>query len=317
MSLGTLEAPQDTKIRVESARSALARRAPQMLINGRWRPAIAGAVFGIDDPATGVPLATLAAGDQDDIKLAVDAARLAFREGPWSRYPASKRMALLHALADTLENQLVDLAIIESLDTGHALKSILEGDLPLGIRSLRDNAGWVTKIAGATSYQTADQPSFDYYLREPVGVVGIITPWNAPFLMALQKLSAALAAGCTVVLKPSESSEHPLALAIVEAAKARNIAFASISEFDSPTGRVALGTVEGKRIVLGNARFLTEQNIDTSSLAAAADDLRREGATAIFVSIDGQAGGAIAIADPASQPPPQRLMPCAAKASAW
>ncbi|MEJ6011665.1 heavy metal translocating P-type ATPase [Novosphingobium aquae] len=95
-----------------------------------------------------------------------------------------------------------------------------------------------------------------------------------------------------------QASEHPLALAIVEAAKARGMASAQVSDFDSPTGRGAIGTVDGKRIVLGNARFLTEQNIDTSALASAADDLRREGATAIFVGIDGRAGGAIAIADP-------------------
>lgn len=95
-----------------------------------------------------------------------------------------------------------------------------------------------------------------------------------------------------------QASEHPLALAIVEAAKTKNLALAQVSDFDSPTGRGAIGTAEGKRIVLGNARFLTEQNIDTSALAPAADELRREGATAIFVGIDGQAGGAIAIADP-------------------
>ncbi len=104
-----------------------------------------------------------------------------------------------------------------------------------------------------------------------------------------------------------QSSEHPLALAIVEAAKTRNLLLATVSEFDSPTGRGALGTVDGKRIVLGNARFLTEQNIDTASLAAAADDLRREGATAIFVGIDGQAGGAIAIADPVKPTTPEAL----------
>lgn len=104
-----------------------------------------------------------------------------------------------------------------------------------------------------------------------------------------------------------QSSEHPLALAIVEAAKARNLPLAPVSEFDSPTGRGALGTVEGKRIVLGNARFLAEQAIDTASLAAAADDLRREGTTAIFVGVDGQAGGAIAIADPVKPTTPEAL----------
>jgi P-type Cu+ transporter len=104
-----------------------------------------------------------------------------------------------------------------------------------------------------------------------------------------------------------QASEHPLALAIVEAAKARNLLQAQVAEFDSPTGRGAVGTVEGKRIVLGNARFLTEQNFDTSSLAAAADELRREGATAIFVGIDGRIGGAIAIADPVKPTTPEAL----------
>jgi Cu+-exporting ATPase len=103
------------------------------------------------------------------------------------------------------------------------------------------------------------------------------------------------------------SSEHPLALAIVEAAKARDIALSAVSQFDSPTGRGALGTVEGKKIVLGNARFLTEQGIDTAALTSAADDLRREGATAIFVGIDGQAGGVIAIADPVKPTTPEAL----------
>ena len=104
-----------------------------------------------------------------------------------------------------------------------------------------------------------------------------------------------------------QSSEHPLALAIVEAARARSLAFAPVTEFDSPTGRGALGTVEGKRIVLGNARFLTEQGIDTATLATAADELRREGATAIFVGIDAVAGGAIAIADPVKPTTPEAL----------
>jgi len=104
-----------------------------------------------------------------------------------------------------------------------------------------------------------------------------------------------------------QSSEHPLALAIVDAAKVRSLVLAQVAEFDSPTGRGALGTVEGKRIVLGNARFLTEQNIDTSALAAAADELRREGATAIFVGIDGQGAGAIAIADPVKPTTPEAL----------
>jgi Cu+-exporting ATPase len=103
------------------------------------------------------------------------------------------------------------------------------------------------------------------------------------------------------------ASEHPLALAIVEAAKQRSLAPPGVNEFDSPTGRGALGTVEGRHIVLGNARFLGEQGIDTNSLASPADDLRRDGATAIFVGIDGKAAGVIAIADPIKQTTPEAL----------
>jgi Cu+-exporting ATPase len=103
------------------------------------------------------------------------------------------------------------------------------------------------------------------------------------------------------------ASEHPLALAIVEAAKERSLALPDVNEFDSPTGRGALGTVEGSHIVLGNARFLGEEGIDTNPLASVADDLRRDGATAIFVGIDGMAAGVIAIADPIKQTTPDAL----------
>jgi len=104
-----------------------------------------------------------------------------------------------------------------------------------------------------------------------------------------------------------QASEHPLALAIVEAAKARGLPLAPVIDFDSPTGRGALGTVEGRRIVLGNARFLGEQGIDTADLATDADELRRDGATAIFIGIDGKAGGVIAIADPLKPTTPEAL----------
>ncbi|HEY6870017.1 MAG TPA: HAD-IC family P-type ATPase, partial [Novosphingobium sp.] len=103
------------------------------------------------------------------------------------------------------------------------------------------------------------------------------------------------------------ASEHPLARAIVSAATQRGLALADVGEFDSPTGRGALGTVEGHRLVLGNARFLGEQAIDAAALTDAADTLRRDGATAIFVGIDGQLGGVIAIADPVKQTTPAAL----------
>lgn len=103
------------------------------------------------------------------------------------------------------------------------------------------------------------------------------------------------------------ASEHPLAMAIVAAAKQRQLLLSEVTDFDSPTGRGALGTVEGRRIVLGNARFLAEQSIDTATLAKAADDLRSSGATAIFVGVDGRLGGVIAIADPIKETTPAAL----------
>ncbi|CAM5607824.1 Cu+-exporting ATPase OS=Sphingobium scionense OX=1404341 GN=GGQ90_001056 PE=3 SV=1 [Sphingobium scionense] len=102
-------------------------------------------------------------------------------------------------------------------------------------------------------------------------------------------------------------SEHPLALAIVEAAKARGLSTSEVGDFDSPSGRGALGTVDGRRIVLGNARFLGGEGIATDTLAEQADTLRRDGATAIFIGIDGKVGGAFAIADPVKQTTPEAL----------
>jgi phenylacetaldehyde dehydrogenase len=183
---------------------ALAERPPAVFIDGHWRPPGAGNTLGVDDPSDGIRIATIAAGDEQDIGLAVAAARQAFRHGPWPRLPASRRAAMLFALADAIERDQSELALLESIDAGHSLRSIASGDLPLGVRSLRDYAGWATKIAGETPMQPADATGMDYFLREPIGVAGIITPWNAPFLMVLQKLAAALAAGCTTVIKPAE-----------------------------------------------------------------------------------------------------------------
>ena len=104
-----------------------------------------------------------------------------------------------------------------------------------------------------------------------------------------------------------QASEHPLAAAIVAAAKERSIALAKVTGFDSPTGKGAIGMVERRRVVLGNAKFLAELNIATAPLDARAEELRRDGATAIFVAIDGKAAGVIAIADPIKPSTPEAL----------
>ncbi|KRA20557.1 aldehyde dehydrogenase family protein [Lysobacter sp. Root604] len=185
-------------------RAQLATQAPALLIDGRWQACASGATLEVDDPATGERIARIAAGDADDVDRAVAAARRAFRDGPWPRLPPSRRAAALFALADAIEREQDEFALLEALDAGHSLASIRRGDLPLGLRSLRDYAGWATKIAGEVPMRASEQAGMDYFLREPIGVVAIVTPWNAPFLMVLQKLAAALAAGCTVVIKPAE-----------------------------------------------------------------------------------------------------------------
>ncbi|NUO76591.1 MAG: aldehyde dehydrogenase family protein [Lysobacter sp.] len=197
-------AVRDDAAELARLRADLSAQAPNLLIDGHWRPAASGATLDVDDPATGAVIARIAAGEAQDVEHAVAAARRAFRDGPWPRLPASKRAALLFALADAIEREQDRFALLESLDAGHSLASIRAGDLPLGLRSLRDYAGWATKIAGEVPMRSSEQAGMDYFLREPIGVVAIVTPWNAPFLMVLQKLGAALAAGCTVVIKPAE-----------------------------------------------------------------------------------------------------------------
>lgn len=189
---------------ISALRQSLGARAPRVWIGGQWKPVQSGGRLEVDDPATGERLASIAAGEAADIADAVAAARTAYRQGAWASMPASGRAALLLALADAIEAHAEDIALIESLDTGHGLRSIKQGDVPLAIRSLRDYAGWASKITGEVAMQPGEARALDYFVREPVGVCALITPWNAPLLMAAQKLGAALAAGCTVVIKPPE-----------------------------------------------------------------------------------------------------------------
>lgn len=194
----------DSETMVPRLRQLLAQSEPALLIDGAWQPGTSGATLCVDDPGTGRALATVVSGNEVDIDLAVAAARRAFRHGPWPQMSAFGRAALLHALADAIERHRHMFAALESLDSGHSIRSVRDGDLVLGLRSLRDYAGWATKLTGEVAMEAPQQPGMDYFLHEPIGVVGIITPWNAPFLMVLQKLAAALAAGCTVVIKPAE-----------------------------------------------------------------------------------------------------------------
>ena len=179
----------------------------QMLINGKWVDAASGKTFPTYNPATGEVLAKVAEGDKEDIDRAVAAARAAFETGPWRKLTPSERGRMIWKLADLLEKHLEEFAQLESLDNGKPLTVARVADVPLAVDIFRYMAGWATKIEGNTIPLSGQGDKFfAYTLREPVGVVGQIIPWNFPLLMAAWKLAPALATGCTVVLKPAEQT---------------------------------------------------------------------------------------------------------------
>lgn len=182
----------------------------KMLIGGRWLEAASGKTFPTYNPATGEVLAQVAEGTSTDIDKAVIAARKAFESGSWRKLTTSERGRLIWKLADLIESHLEEFAQLESLDNGKPLGVARAADVPLAVDHFRYMAGWATKIEGNTIPlsvpYTPGTRYLSYTLREPVGVVGQIIPWNFPLLMAAWKLGPALASGCTIVLKPAEQT---------------------------------------------------------------------------------------------------------------
>ncbi len=184
----------------------------RMLIGDAWVDAASGATLDVIDPASEQFLTTVPAGDSEDIDRAVRAARSAFESGAWRNLYPSERERLLLRLADRLEDHAQEFAEIEALDNGKPVGMARMVDVAAAVSFLRYMAGWATKIEGSTVDVSPPFPgarTFAFTRKEPVGVVGAIIPWNFPLLMAVWKTAPALAAGCTVVLKPAEQT--PLA----------------------------------------------------------------------------------------------------------
>ncbi len=182
-----------------------AAREQLLLIDGERVAAADGRTFETHDPATGASITTVAQGGAEDVDRAVAAARRAFQDGPWARMSAAERGRALARLADLVEAQAQQLAELESLDNGKPLKLAKIVDVAQTVAWLRHFAGWPERVSGQTI--PVRQPDMLCYTRqEPVGVCGQIIPWNFPMLMASWKLGPALAAGCTVVLKPAEQT---------------------------------------------------------------------------------------------------------------
>src|SRR5438105_10069264 len=199
-----------TPLQMQDAVSQFLATPRKLLIDGKWVAASSGKTFDSIDPATGDVLARVAEGDKADIDLAVKAARRAFESGPWAKMSASQRGRIIWKIGDLLEENVEEFAELETLDNGKPISVSRVADVPLAADLFHYMAGWATKIEGSTipiSVPYAPGARFHAFtLREPVGVVGQIIPWNFPLLMAAWKLGPALTAGNCVVLKRAEQT---------------------------------------------------------------------------------------------------------------
>lgn len=190
----------------DSTRAFLEASPKRLLIDNEWVDPANGETFPTINPATGRELAQAALAGPADVDRAVQAARQAFENGPWSRLNGEERGRLLYRLADLIEAHADELAELETLDNGKPLR-VARVDMTFAARHFRYYAGWAGKLEGSSIPVTIPN-QFVYTRREPMGVVGLIIPWNFPLLMAAWKLAPALAAGNTTLLKPAE--ETPL-----------------------------------------------------------------------------------------------------------
>jgi phenylacetaldehyde dehydrogenase len=192
--------------RIEEVVGSLSRK---MLINGEWVDAVSEKTFDSVNPATEDVLASVAHGEATDVDRAVKAARAAFEDGSaWRKMLPGERGRIIHKIGDLIMENLEELALLDSLDNGKPYAVAKAADVPLAADYFHYMSGWATKIEGNTIPLSAWDPEryMAFSLREPVGVVAQIIPWNFPLLMATWKISPALAAGCTIILKPAEQT---------------------------------------------------------------------------------------------------------------
>jgi phenylacetaldehyde dehydrogenase len=186
--------------------AAFVPRQHRLLIGGEWVDALSEQRLDVHDPGTGEVVGSIANAGVADVDRAVRAARRAFDDGPWSKMSGADRGKLIWRLAARLEELSDELAEIEALDAGKPLGYAKAADLPLTLALYHYFAGWASKIAGETLGLSRPGEYHAYTLREPIGVVGLITPWNFPLVLAAYKLAPALACGCTAILKPAEQT---------------------------------------------------------------------------------------------------------------
>ncbi|HVY60180.1 MAG TPA: aldehyde dehydrogenase family protein [Planctomycetota bacterium] len=231
----------------------------KLLIGGEWRDAASGAAFTTINPATEEVLAEVAEGREADVELAIRAARKAFDEGPWPRMSGADRAKALWKLADLIESKAKEIAELETLDCGKPITDTTRVDIPLTVAVFRYYAGFADKIQGETIPTRGSW--FNYTLREPLGVIACIVPWNYPLLLASYKVAPALACGNVVILKPA--SQTPLsALKLGELALEAGI----------PAG--VLNVITGPGGVVGNA-LASSLGVDKVALTGSTETGRK------------------------------------------
>jgi phenylacetaldehyde dehydrogenase len=187
---------------------ALLKREPALFVDGEWVKSTHGKTLPVYDPSTGREISTIVDASDADVDKAVLAARTAFDDGRWSGLAPYARDRMINRLADLIEANIPELAELESIDNGKPRAVSAGYDLPKCVAALRYMAGWATKLSGEHIEPSgAPVGTFHAYVRrEPIGVAAQIVPWNFPLMMAVQKVAPALAAGCTIILKPAEQT---------------------------------------------------------------------------------------------------------------
>src|SRR5262249_55431367 len=242
----------------------------QIFINGRWQPPLTGETYAPITPANEEAIAPVAKGDERDIDAAVGAARRAFDDGPWPRMSPHERGRLVWKLGDLIHRSPDEMAKLESLCTGKTLFDSGKVEIPFAAEVFRYFAGWATKIHGET-LQLRDN-AFTFTLRQPVGVVGAIVPWNFPFLLSSWKLGPALAAVNRVVLKPA--SQTPLtALKFAELAAEAGLPEGVVNVVTGPGGKVGMAMVRDPRV--DKIAFTGSTEVGKQIMREAAGTLKR------------------------------------------
>jgi acyl-CoA reductase-like NAD-dependent aldehyde dehydrogenase len=242
----------------------------EVFIGGQWRPPASGETYATVNPATEEVSAQVAKGDERDVDLAVLAARRAFDHGPWPRMAAAERARVLWKLADLIGANLDEMARLESVNTGKTLFDSGKVELPFAAEVFRYYAGWTTKLHGETL--NLREGAFTFTLRQPLGVVGAIVPWNFPFLLASWKIAPALAAGNTLVLKPA--SLTPLtALRFAELTQEAGLPEGVFNVVPGPGGKAGMALVRHPGV--DKIAFTGSTDVGKGIMREAAGSLKR------------------------------------------